>query len=127
MRSLQPSRVIQAILAAQAAGRTAAEAALRELRLRHGEREQYDASAGAVMHLLLRRTSTLARDLEDLSRSLNWLFSVIPSGGSGEVILVIHAMSGRQEQCVNVAAEEAALSVLRTRLGVEGYVSSAES
>ena len=83
MRSLQPSRVIQAILAAQAAGRTAAEAALRELRLRHGEREQYDASAGAVMHLLLRRTSTLARDLEDLSRSLNWLFSVIPSGGSG--------------------------------------------
>lgn len=127
MPKVDTGRIVQALLAAQAAGRSAADASLEELVARFGHREQYDYSAGAVLHLVVPPASRLAKDLKRLCDSVNWIAQVLPSGTSGEIVLAIKGMSFRQDQCINIAAEEAALAVLRERLGLEGYVTSTES
>lgn len=97
--------IAQAILAAQVAGRSAADAELQSLRDRMGEREQYDLAAGAVLHLQVRPTSRLGHDIEAVSRALSHLCHALPGNSRGEMVLAIAGMSARQEQCVNIAAK----------------------
>jgi hypothetical protein len=119
--------VAQALMAAQGAGRAAADAALQELERRHGQREQYDVAAGAVLHLSVRPTSRIARELERVCESLSWIARVFPGDSGRELTLAIAGMSIRQDQCINIAAQEAALAILSERLGVMGFVTSVES
>lgn len=121
------ARILQAIVAAQDAGRAAASAELESLQARLGVREQYDLSAGAVLHLLVSPNSVLGRDIAQTAKSLSPMCHVSLGDSRSEMLLIITGMSGRQDQCINIAAEEAALDVLRSRLGVEGYVTSIES
>lgn len=57
MPDIHPSRVLQAVMAAQSAGNAAAKVKLGELQSLFGEREQYDYAAGAVLHLSIRPSS----------------------------------------------------------------------
>lgn len=62
-----------------------------------------------------------------MSETFPWMFHVLPGATRGEISLAIHGMSNRQDQCINIAAQEAALEVLRELLGLDSYVTSIES
>jgi hypothetical protein len=120
--------LLATVLEARDAGRKAAQAASESWRAANPEREYYDYMAIAVLHLIVRTRSPLGKRLMALAEGRPYLLRIDRGYGSpAGVVVSILNMANTQWQTMNIAAEEAALAVLETRLGVTGYVTSYES
>jgi hypothetical protein len=122
-RAAEQDPLLTIILEAREAGRRAARALLEEWRATHGEKEQYDYLAGALLHLTVRRNSKIATSLFHLASHYPPVLRVDRGFSPGITVSILN-MTNSLEQGLNIAAEEAALEVLSTRLRVSGYVSS---
>jgi hypothetical protein len=125
-RAAERDTLLRVLLDARDAGRTAAERLHRQWVKTLGPREQYSYHATAVMHLSIRPNSARASELFAVAVKYPFLLRV-ERGFSSGLVLLLWGMTNSFEQGLNVAAEEAALSVIKERLGVDGYVTSHES